>query len=735
MAITAKDIQQLGFKTLSLYGTTVDGVCNCKVGSDCGTSTGKHPKSTGWTTLPESENPKCGENLGARLGSVSENIIVVDVDVKKLKNGFAFLASMGFVLPETLTASTPSGGAHFFYRWPSEQLSLLPHMPRAIYKKLGVDLLGDNAYVAVEPSMIGEKQYLFEDFDAEIAAVPQWVIQTAEQAQELATQKRPVVPLGQYTEEETVRYASAASELNVRAPAIEGRGGHDSLFLAAQVCIRRYGLTDKQTMELLVNEYNPRCVPPWEGEELEREFSHKIKEAREKGKMCAKPISLPKELVQVSKLLEGSSDMDVADYWIKKMGLLKHAGGGLVYRYDQDKGIWQELSETECLGRIQSMRDLECLDKHGNPRKIIMTVPLRDKIYRAVLADLNVLDLSFLLDQKVGIAFKNGFLDENFNLLPHSPAHNAISCEDVDFDPGADYHEWDAYLESLFLGDEHMEPKKKILQEFAGICLIGKATIYQQCLVLEGSGSNGKSVFCKTLEATIFKNSHCSVPPQHWKDPLYVKRMVGKKINLVEEMPDAELSEACVFKAIIDGGTVSIREMYRKATEYRPKTGHIFATNNLPAVRDFSEGFWRRWIVVKFARFFKQGEIERAIEVRLSENVAGLFAWAIIGAQRALEQKGYTDLPSTETTLAEWRKTSDPVRDFVDCTCRPTDIDKETNRNLFDAFRNFCEKTNRKAASLPEFGRRLKGMGIEPYRTTKERGWKIYLLSESEWCI
>ncbi|HVY45980.1 MAG TPA: DnaB-like helicase C-terminal domain-containing protein [Minicystis sp.] len=64
-------------------------------------------------------------------------------------------------------------------------------------------------------------------------------------------------------------------------PAIQGSHGSDPTFRAAQVLVHKFELDDACALELLLTEYNPRCQPPWSRRELE----HKVKSARQKGRM------------------------------------------------------------------------------------------------------------------------------------------------------------------------------------------------------------------------------------------------------------------------------------------------------------------------------------------------------------------------------------------------------------------------------------------------------------------
>lgn len=62
-------------------------------------------------------------------------------------------------------------------------------------------------------------------------------------------------------------------------PAISGQGGHDQTFKVACKLIHGFHLTDDEALQLLIDDYNPRCQPPWTLAELD----HKIEQARTRG--------------------------------------------------------------------------------------------------------------------------------------------------------------------------------------------------------------------------------------------------------------------------------------------------------------------------------------------------------------------------------------------------------------------------------------------------------------------
>jgi hypothetical protein len=65
----------------------------------------------------------------------------------------------------------------------------------------------------------------------------------------------------------------ARSYLQTMDPSISGEHGHDKLLKAASVLVNDFDLTDGEALDLLVTDFNPRCVPPWEEAELARKVS------------------------------------------------------------------------------------------------------------------------------------------------------------------------------------------------------------------------------------------------------------------------------------------------------------------------------------------------------------------------------------------------------------------------------------------------------------------------------
>lgn len=69
------------------------------------------------------------------------------------------------------------------------------------------------------------------------------------------------------------RIKRAARYLETMAPAISGSRGHQATWKAALALVKGFSLRPTDALALLVNDFNPRCTPPWPMKDLERKIA------------------------------------------------------------------------------------------------------------------------------------------------------------------------------------------------------------------------------------------------------------------------------------------------------------------------------------------------------------------------------------------------------------------------------------------------------------------------------
>jgi putative DNA primase/helicase len=177
-------------------------------------------------------------------------------------------------------------------------------------------------------------------------------------------------------------------------------------------------------------------------------------------------------------------------------------------------------------------------------------------------------------------------------------------------------------------------------------------------------------------------------------------RLAGKLLNVVAEVPNAELIRSEAFKAIVAGDQISGRQIYQQPFDITPIAAHAFAANSLPHVSDRSEGVWTRWLVLTFNRRFlrdatagaSQAKVDIANQI-LEVEVPGIVSWAVAGLERLLANNGvFTRPASSDQALTEWRRESNPVALFFDAELELDPKAAMTTATLYDCYREWCSK-------------------------------------------
>lgn len=329
----------------------------------------------------------------------------------------------------------------------------------------------------------------------------------------------------------------------------------------------------------------------------------------------------------------------------------------------------------------------------------------------------------FFHDAPQGIAFKNGFITVDKHGIHQKPkSHENRARAAFPFAYREDYEcpLWMDFLMQIFRDDDDRDEKTAFIQEFIGISLLAGMTTYDKAVILYGQGANGKSVLLDVIQRLFPDESVSSIAPQQLDDQYYKARLDGVLLNVVSEMPKSDVVNTPALNSIISGDKIQARRPGENPFEFRPKAAHMYSANPpLPAVTDMARGFWRRWVIIQFNRNFEKDAIrkERVTYVdELAAEARGIVCWALKGALRVREKNGFTDVPTSDELLVEWRHQADQVSLYVkDKLVSVESVDHMmTPDDLYAAYRVWSEKTGHRPMTMTRFLDRLTGIGHAP---------------------
>jgi phage/plasmid-associated DNA primase len=315
---------------------------------------------------------------------------------------------------------------------------------------------------------------------------------------------------------------------------------------------------------------------------------------------------------------------------------------------------------------------------------------------------------------------KINFTSGNVTLIEDSPNHRFTYRLPVVFNPDADPSEIVKYLESLGCDIDLLTqiPAQALLS------MLGKN--YKKSYLCIGEKNSGKTTFLDMLNEQFFGEPNCSNIPL---DTLMNVRfeaagLVGKLINIADELSNVRLEDLGKFKAITGGGHINIERKFCDSFSYQNKTILLFATNDFPPIQCDDPAFWERWIVLQFPNSFP---VDPTFAERwfTEKNISALLN-LVLGRIRDIIAKGSVITIPWEQTRETWLNGSDPFYRYIN-THLERDI--ESFVSCDELYKNYVrsrKNNNQIAITSNEFGRRIQRAGASKRQKT--------ITGKKKWC-
>jgi P4 family phage/plasmid primase-like protien len=295
-------------------------------------------------------------------------------------------------------------------------------------------------------------------------------------------------------------------------------------------------------------------------------------------------------------------------------------------------------------------------------------------------------------------------------LEPHSPRHLAAVQLPVDFDPQADCPATERFYAQVlepdvFLAGVHWEVYASVAVPMARL---------QECVLFLGEGSNGKSRAIAALRAFVGRHNTRSLSLKRLEhDRFAVAGLVNKVANLCPDLPTATVTETAVFKALTVGDTLTGERKFEPDFDFDPFCRLVFSANNLPAARDASEGYLRRYLILSFPHAFpRKGKGWRRpeeLDAELSSHAeqSGVLN-RVVSVWERLRRDGFTSTPSMEEAASGFREAVDPLAAWLDRSVREDPAGFVPKSDLWRAYNEDCRRGRRPVVTEKAFSMRLK---------------------------
>lgn len=333
-----------------------------------------------------------------------------------------------------------------------------------------------------------------------------------------------------------------------------------------------------------------------------------------------------------------------------------------------------------------------------------------------------------MFDPEGIINFKNGLLDINtYEMRPHTMDIISTSQLPYAYDKDAKCPNFMKVLNDATKGDISYI---KIIQEFAGYCLV-KTTKYQRGLFIIGAAGSGKSSVLRGIEVMLGRDNVSSTTMDQLSDPGYAGNFFNKSANIDTEISKNIKSYEEAVKKIIVGDMIKVNTKFLPSFDIKPTCKLIFAANDMPIINDTSNGVFRRMLLIYFNNVVK--DIDPDIDDRIEREGAGIFNWALEGLKRLTENNGFTQSSRMVEDIEDLKMQNNPVYFFIKENYEITGSKANfvTYNDIYSTYKDFCYEIGAKGIFKKQMlGKEIKKIfheeleiGQKSINGTTVRGW------------
>lgn len=620
-------------------------------------------------------------NIGLVTGKIN-GIIVIDVDVKNGAQGLASADTLQewFGVFDTLTIDTPSGGVHYYFRYPEH----VKQIKNRVNIMPGIDIRGDGGYIIAPGSKIHNNLYQAKDVNRHISTLPDGLI--------------------------TILTSNTSNRQNTSPASVITEGSRNETIFKMAVDLKSKGIDYEHAKNTIINASIQKCSPPFPVSEAIR--------CLDSAWNYSKPHNLT-ELGNAKRLVSNYGEtiryvVEFKKWLIWRKGIWTFDDTGEVFRLAKEtvRKIYQEAwnepddDKRKRLSKFAAKSE----SKHAIEALVKLATTEKDVAIKS-----NVLDNNpFLLGVKNGtINLKTGLLN------PGSKSDFITKQIDVFFDTEASCPTWIDFINQITDCDQDMVA---YLQKAIGYSLTGD-TSEQKIFFLFGYGANGKSVLINTLQdllggyamqtpvSTLMTKNKGSINND-------VARLKGARFVATTETEEGSRFNESELKLLTGGDTITARFLHQEHFEFRPEFKLWISGNHKP-VPGSGHSIWRRLILIPFEVRIPDHLQDKKLSQKLKRELSGILNWSIEGCIK-WQQEGLTTPEKIINATKEYKSEMDTIQNWMtDCWVDASNEDEIQAKNLYQSYSQWAADNGEGyTMSSRILGQKLKEQGF----TTKRKG-------------
>lgn len=298
------------------------------------------------------------------------------------------------------------------------------------------------------------------------------------------------------------------------------------------------------------------------------------------------------------------------------------------------------------------------------------------------------------------IAVNNGIFDyATKTLLPFDPKYVYLAKSHVNYNPNAqpviihdnsDNTDWDIDSWMSDLSDDPLIVD--LLWQMLGAIIRPFVRWNKSIWLYSNTGNNGKGTLCELMRNLCGAGSHTSISLGDFCKDFALQPLLHCNAIIVDENTVGQyLDDLANLKAVVTNDIIQVNRKFKDAVSFRFWGFMVQCINDFPRIRDKSDSFYRRQVLVPMDKCFTGAEKRYIKDVYLSR--ADVLEYVL----KKVLHTDYYELSVPErckNLLGSYKELNDPVREFIIEFKERLAWDLVPTEFLYDLYKSWYQSCN-----------------------------------------
>lgn len=231
----------------------------------------------------------------------------------------------------------------------------------------------------------------------------------------------------------------------------------------------------------------------------------------------------------------------------------------------------------------------------------------------------------------------------------------------------------------------------------------------KKAIWLYGSGSNGKSTYQDVIKNIVGNDCYSTLKFNEFSERFRLHSLIGKSVNIGDDVnAGVRVDDSSNFNSIVTHDSVTIEEKYKSPYHTTLYCTLIQSTNEMPTIRNKTNGTYRRMLIVPFENQFEDTPENWEIKENYIKSKEVL-EW-ILAKALSMDFEQFINPNASKALLEEYKADNDAIlafkQDVFDVFVE-NGVQTIPVATLYEVYKAWCKRNNITAIRDRKFNKEL----------------------------